>query len=171
MYISHQMQKKTVSLHSISGNVILSFKHFQQNYGEAVSVNVFTAISPPKLMHEDICTLALDEIACFLVLPFHKKWLVDGSIETEDPTLRTLNCCVSLREHRALLGSSLTVGIRWSPFSGIHREGHPFSPLWYSSEETMIEKLSCLLQLWSDSRSAKADRRRSWRVEDWRVMF
>ncbi|KAJ6355364.1 hypothetical protein OIU77_005866 [Salix suchowensis] len=94
MYISHQMQKKTVSLHSISGNVILSFKHFQQNYGEAVSVNVFTAISPPKLMHEDICTLALDEIACFLVLPFHKKWLVDGSIESEDPTLRTLNCCV-----------------------------------------------------------------------------
>ncbi|KAF9662681.1 hypothetical protein SADUNF_Sadunf18G0079600 [Salix dunnii] len=94
MYISHQMQKKTVSLHSISGNVILSFKHFQQNYGEAVSVNVFTAISPPKLMHEDIGTLALDEIACFLVLPFHKKWLVDGSIESEDPTLRTLNCCV-----------------------------------------------------------------------------
>ncbi|KAH8481952.1 hypothetical protein H0E87_029417 [Populus deltoides] len=94
MFISHQIQKKTVSQHSISGNVILSFKHFQQNYRDAVSVNVFTAISPPKFMHEDICTLALDELACFLVLPFHKKWLVDGSIESEDSTLRTLNCCV-----------------------------------------------------------------------------
>ncbi|CAK7344684.1 unnamed protein product [Dovyalis caffra] len=94
IFISHQMQKKTVSRRSISGNVILSFKHFQENNPDVVSVDVFTAISPPKFMHEDICTLALDELACFVVLPFHQKWLVDGSIESVDSTLRTLNCCV-----------------------------------------------------------------------------
>jgi hypothetical protein len=94
IFISHQMQKKTLSNRSYSQDVILSFSHFQRKNHEAVMVNAFTAISPPKLMHEDICTLALDKLTSLMILPFHRKYAMDGSIEFEDNTLRTLNCSV-----------------------------------------------------------------------------
>ncbi|XP_041019035.1 cation/H(+) antiporter 3-like [Juglans microcarpa x Juglans regia] len=94
VFISHQMQKKTLSNRSYSQDLILSFSHFQRNNHEAIAVNVFTAISPSKLMYEDICTLALDKLTSLIVLPFHRKYSIDGSIELEDNTLRTLNCSV-----------------------------------------------------------------------------
>lgn len=94
VFVSHQMQKKTLSNRSYSQDVILAFSHFQRNNHEAIAMNVFTAISPSKLMHEDICTLALDKLTSLIILPFHRKYSVDGSIELEDNTLRTLNCSV-----------------------------------------------------------------------------
>ncbi|XP_059436571.1 cation/H(+) antiporter 3-like [Corylus avellana] len=60
----------------------------------AVSVNVFTVISPLKSMHENICILGLDKLTSLIVMPFHRKWSIDGSIESEDNAMRTLNCNV-----------------------------------------------------------------------------
>lgn len=94
VFISHQMQKKTLSNRSYSEDVILSFSHFQRNNPDSVTVNAFTAISPSKLMYEDICMLALDKVTSLIILPFHRKYSIDGSIELEDNTLRTLNCSV-----------------------------------------------------------------------------
>jgi hypothetical protein len=94
IFISHQMQKKAVSNHSYSKNVILAFNHFEQGNQGAVLVNIFTSISPLKYMHEDICILALDKLTSLVVLPFHRKWSIDGSVELEDNTWRTLNCSV-----------------------------------------------------------------------------
>jgi hypothetical protein len=96
IFISHQMQKKTMSNKSLySEKVILAFNHFEQedNLG-AVSVNIFTSISPLKFMHEDICLLGLDKLTSLIVLPFHRKWSIDGSVESEDNTIRNLNCSV-----------------------------------------------------------------------------
>jgi hypothetical protein len=95
IFISHQMQKKTVSNNSsYSENIILAFNLFKRDNEGVVSVNVFTSISPPKFMHEDICILGLDKLTSFIVLPFHRKWSIGGSIESEDNTVRTLNCSV-----------------------------------------------------------------------------
>ncbi|TYI12713.1 hypothetical protein ES332_A08G007000v1 [Gossypium tomentosum] len=63
------------------------------NWG-LVTVNAFTAISPPKLMHEDICTMALDKQTSFIILPFHRKWSVNGSVEAENNVVRNVNCSV-----------------------------------------------------------------------------
>lgn len=94
LFISHKMQKKTVSNRSYSENVILSFKLFEEKNWGTACVYPFTAISPPKLMHEDVCMLALDKLASIVVLPFHRKWFIDGSIESDDNTKRALNCSV-----------------------------------------------------------------------------
>ncbi|XP_059429344.1 cation/H(+) antiporter 4-like [Corylus avellana] len=96
IFISHQMQKKTMSnSSSYSENIILALNQFKQgNDKGVVSVNVFTAISPPKFMHEDICILGLDKLTSLIILPFHRKWSIGGSIESEDNTIRTLNCSV-----------------------------------------------------------------------------
>lgn len=95
VFISHQLQKKTISNYSYSENVILSFCHFQrENHGTA-NVNVFTAISPTDYMHDDICTLAIDKLASLIIVPFHRKWSIDGAtIESENVTVRSINCSV-----------------------------------------------------------------------------
>ncbi|KAI9192723.1 hypothetical protein LWI28_027025 [Acer negundo] len=61
-FISHKMQMKTISNRSYSKNVILSFSCFEENSGGTVAVHPFTAVSPHKLMHEDVYTLELDKL-------------------------------------------------------------------------------------------------------------
>ncbi|XP_035541252.1 cation/H(+) antiporter 4-like [Juglans regia] len=96
VFLSHQMQKKTLSKTCYSENVIIAFNRFKQDNLNGISLlHVFTAISPPKYMHEDVCNLALDKLASLIVLPFHRKWSqLDGFVESEDCAIRTLNCGV-----------------------------------------------------------------------------
>ncbi|KAA8542521.1 hypothetical protein F0562_023673 [Nyssa sinensis] len=92
IFISHQIQKKTVSNRSYSEDVILAFSRYEKHHQGAVMAQAFTAISPREFMHEDICTLALNKLAALVVIPFHLKWAIDGSVISEDQALRTLNC-------------------------------------------------------------------------------
>ncbi|KAJ4718057.1 Cation/H(+) antiporter like [Melia azedarach] len=105
IFFSHQKKKnKSLSSYCYSENVILSFKKFEgSNWGNA-SVDTFTAMSPPDFMHDDICTLALDKLASLIILPFHRTWYIDGSLESEDRTIRNLN-------RRILKKSPSSVGI------------------------------------------------------------
>ncbi|TXG68850.1 hypothetical protein EZV62_003785 [Acer yangbiense] len=84
IFISHQ-KNRTLSGNSYSENLIVSFNNFQGKNWGAVSVNVYTAISPPSLMHDDICTLAFDKLASLYM---------DGSIESDNNYIRTLNARV-----------------------------------------------------------------------------
>ncbi|XP_039048604.1 cation/H(+) antiporter 12-like [Hibiscus syriacus] len=70
---------------------IVAFNHYEQNNWGLVKVNAYTAISPPKLMHEDICNLVLDKQISFILLPFHIKWCIEGSVEAENSVIRNLN--------------------------------------------------------------------------------
>ncbi|KAL4364367.1 hypothetical protein GQ457_04G000280 [Hibiscus cannabinus] len=92
LFISHQKQELMTSDDSYSENVVIAFKQFERHNAEVVSLNVFTAVSPPNLMYEDICNLAIEHSTCFILLPFHRRWYIDGSIESEDQTIRSLNC-------------------------------------------------------------------------------
>ncbi|GMJ12722.1 cation/H+ exchanger 4 [Hibiscus trionum] len=91
LFIAHHKQIKSISDKSYSENVIVAFNQFQRNSWEAVSVNVFTAVSPPNLMYEDTCNLAMDRLTTFIILPFHRRWYIDGRIESEDQTIQSLN--------------------------------------------------------------------------------
>ncbi|GLT58663.1 hypothetical protein SLA2020_315340 [Shorea laevis] len=93
VFIAHQRKETRVSDRYFE-SVILAFNQYEQRSWGLVTVNPFTAISPTKLMHEDICTLALDKQTSFLLLPFHRKWAIDGSIESESLMIRNLNCSV-----------------------------------------------------------------------------
>ncbi|KAF8033828.1 hypothetical protein BT93_C0173 [Corymbia citriodora subsp. variegata] len=114
VFISHRMQKRIFVKNSYSENIIVALNHYEQDNWGAVSANAYTAISPPKLMHEDICMLALNKLASLIVLPFHRKWSEDGSLESEDKKLRILNssvldrapCSVGILVDRGYLGGS-----------------------------------------------------------------
>ncbi|KAL9315884.1 hypothetical protein ACSQ67_016885 [Phaseolus vulgaris] len=96
IFISHKMKRDVPShaRNSYSENVILSFKLYEDEKLGATTIYPYTAISPPKLMHEDVCFLALDKVASIIILPFHRKWSFDGKVDHEDKTVRLLNCKV-----------------------------------------------------------------------------
>lgn len=92
--ISHRLQKSlSMGSHkSYSDDVILAFDHFEhENYG-AATAHIYTAISSPTLMHDDVCQLALDKVASLIIVPFHQRWSADGVIESDDKNIRSLNC-------------------------------------------------------------------------------
>ncbi|KAM5555377.1 hypothetical protein ABKV19_023339 [Rosa sericea] len=124
VFISHQMQKKSIS-NGYSDNVILYFNNFVRENLGAVTLNIFTAISPPKYMQEDVCTLAMDKHTSLIVLPFHRTWAIDGSIESDDNATRTLNrnvlerapCSIGILVDRGHLGRSTSAVASGQSFS------------------------------------------------------
>ncbi|GMI74474.1 cation/H+ exchanger 4 [Hibiscus trionum] len=91
LFIAHNKQTATTSDQLYSENVVIAFEQFERDNPNVISANVFTAVSPPNLMYEDICNLAMDHTTSFIILPFHRRWYIDGNIESEDQTIRSLN--------------------------------------------------------------------------------
>ncbi|OMP05299.1 Cation/H+ exchanger [Corchorus olitorius] len=91
LFITH---RKEMILGSSYENFIMAFNQYEQNNCGLVTMNAFTAISPPNMMHEDICTMALDQQTSLILLPFHRKWSINGSIVTQNNVIRKLNCSV-----------------------------------------------------------------------------
>jgi len=114
IFISHKMKKGVPShaRNSYSENVILSFKLYEDEKLGATTIYPYTAISPPTLMHEDVCFLALDKVASIIILPFHRKWTFDGKIEYEDRTVRLLNCKVMEEKAPCSVGILVTRFVR-----------------------------------------------------------
>ena len=121
IFISHRLQHAVgSSFYNYSGDVIVSFDLFEHGYAGSVTVNTYTAISPVTLMHEDVCHLALDKLASLIILPFHIRWTVHGSVESEDNNIRSLNSKVLER-------APCSIGIlvnRGFPASSTQRPAH-----------------------------------------------
>ncbi|GMG98206.1 hypothetical protein Nepgr_000046 [Nepenthes gracilis] len=97
VFISHDMQKKKVSHHSYSDELLWAFNRFEHSNKDVISVHAYTAVSPSEAMHDDICTLALDKLVSVIVLPFHRKFGFEGSVDVEDYDQRMLNNSILLR--------------------------------------------------------------------------
>ncbi|XP_058208323.1 cation/H(+) antiporter 4-like [Rhododendron vialii] len=91
LFISHENHQNPEES-PYCGDVVYAFGHHERRHKGSICALAFTAISPRKLMHEDICTLALNKTASLTVIPFHRKWAVDGTVESEDFELRSVNC-------------------------------------------------------------------------------
>lgn len=96
-----------------SDHIINAFENFE-HHASCVTVQPLTAISPYSTMHEDICNLAEDKRAAFIIIPFHKQQTVDGGMEATNPAFRTINmnvlanapCSVAILVDRGLNGST-----------------------------------------------------------------
>lgn len=108
VFVCHQLQrkKKPDSNTSMAEKLLDAFQSFESEFKGALVVNTFTAISPPEMMYDDICTLALDKFTSLIVLPFHRKLSCDGNStsELEDESLRDLN-------YRVMERSPCSVGV------------------------------------------------------------
>ncbi|XP_073061896.1 cation/H(+) antiporter 14-like [Primulina eburnea] len=61
----------------------------ERNHGCAV--RHFNSIAPYASMHNDICSLALDQNANIVILPFHKQWTIDGKVGSNFSSIRMVN--------------------------------------------------------------------------------
>ncbi|KAJ6863186.1 hypothetical protein NC652_039931 [Populus alba x Populus x berolinensis] len=92
LFISHRKGRVIVCDYLHSKNVIRLFNEFEQNSRGSLSVNAVTAVSLLKFMYDDIFSLAVERLASLIILPFHIRWWKqDGSIQSEDHSLRELN--------------------------------------------------------------------------------
>ncbi|KAK1571108.1 hypothetical protein Q3G72_012031 [Acer saccharum] len=92
--INHQLDQKASNFDQNrhwKQPIINVFKYFKSENPINVNLQVFSAISPPKLMHEDICWVAFDKAVSLIILPFHRKWSVKGELVSDSEALRNLN--------------------------------------------------------------------------------
>lgn len=90
--LNHQLgQKRIVTEGTRWQPIVAVFNYFKTQHKKQVNVQVFTAISHAKLMHEDICWVSFSNAAVLIVLPFHRKWNVKGIMIADCKSLRTLN--------------------------------------------------------------------------------
>ncbi|CAJ1940622.1 unnamed protein product [Sphenostylis stenocarpa] len=92
--------------------MIIAFQAYEKL--SSVSVRPMTAISSLNNIHEDICTSAHQKRAAMIILPFHKRQRVDGSMESLGHSFHVTNqlvlshapCSVGILVDRGLGGTS-----------------------------------------------------------------
>ncbi|CAN1252878.1 Cation/H(+) antiporter 4 [Linum perenne] len=89
VFMSHEKQISDTSSPSI--DIVFAFNQCERKNIGFTSLQSFTSISQYKLMQEDIFTLALDKLVSLILIPFHRKWSLDGRVESDDNVLRALN--------------------------------------------------------------------------------
>ncbi|KAE8689634.1 putative Cation proton exchanger [Hibiscus syriacus] len=91
LLLNHQLGQKSSSDGGRWKPIIDVFKYFKSQCTKPTQVQVYTAISPPSLMHEDVCWVAFDNAVELITLPFHRKWNRKGSLISDSKELRAFN--------------------------------------------------------------------------------
>ncbi|XP_007031926.2 PREDICTED: cation/H(+) antiporter 15 [Theobroma cacao] len=124
LLIPHKITKSFSSRSSGSGPVINAFKHFQEIQGGTVSVIPFTSISLPQTMHDDVCAIALDKGTSLVIIPFYKRFHVNGASQSSKQAIKiaTQNvltkapCSVSILVDRGPPKTQRALWTSWSSY-------------------------------------------------------
>lgn len=65
-----------------SERIFNAFSKFEDAYKGKVSLHCYKGISPYATMHNDVCYLALEKRITFIIIPFHKQWIIGGMAES-----------------------------------------------------------------------------------------
>ncbi|XP_071724621.1 cation/H(+) antiporter 3-like [Rutidosis leptorrhynchoides] len=117
-FITHLLDQNAPSTNSYSENVLFFFQQFERKHWGGIALSAFTSISPEDAMDEDICMLALDKLASLIILPFHRRWYINGTVESEDHSIMELNwsvfetapCSVGVLVDRGHIRSQNSIG-------------------------------------------------------------
>ncbi|XP_073297411.1 cation/H(+) antiporter 15-like [Primulina huaijiensis] len=71
-------------------HIVNAFDNFELR-SEGVTTQVLTARCAYATMDEDICNIAKDKRAAFIVIPFHKQQTMNGEMEDINPSIRGVN--------------------------------------------------------------------------------
>eukprot|EP00257_Ricinus_communis_P017317 XP_015575729.1 cation/H(+) antiporter 15 [Ricinus communis] len=76
---------------SAASRILNALRVYEQHNEGRTTIQSFTSISSFDMMHLDIFRLAVDRRASILIMPFHKKWAIDGNVESTNTCIRRLN--------------------------------------------------------------------------------
>ncbi|XP_050232613.1 cation/H(+) antiporter 15-like [Mercurialis annua] len=91
LLIPHKLSRRTSKKAKHSEHVINAFRSFENKNHGLVMVYPFTAICPTKSMYDDACTMALDRRASLVIIPFHKRFQVNGAIDLSRKNIKMTN--------------------------------------------------------------------------------
>ncbi|KAK6785823.1 hypothetical protein RDI58_014348 [Solanum bulbocastanum] len=131
LLINHKLplMMKHTNEASASKRIINAFKVFEKNFCETVTMHPFTAISPYVMMHDEVCTMALERRASLIMIPFHKTLTSSttssssmnqkrgskmGIKTMNDKILQTTPCSVAIIVDRSLVNTSRPILDAWS---------------------------------------------------------
>ncbi|XP_058787630.1 cation/H(+) antiporter 15-like isoform X1 [Vicia villosa] len=115
--VAHQPHDTLQTTRCYSAPLDKALKQYTQlNEGYAYEES-FTSVSDFDTIHEDICRISLDRIANILIMPFHKKWEIDGTVMVNNKAIQKINikvlegapCSVGILIDRAILSGSASL--------------------------------------------------------------
>ncbi|KAD3067523.1 hypothetical protein E3N88_35403 [Mikania micrantha] len=102
-----------------------AFYYFMERNRNSVMVEHLVAMAPYGSMHEDVITIAINKCANIVIVPFHKRWAIDGSIEATFPGIRSVNLKI-MEKAPCSIGILLDRGQIGGPNSVLTRRGKVF---------------------------------------------
>ncbi|XP_055832395.1 cation/H(+) antiporter 15-like isoform X1 [Solanum dulcamara] len=157
LLINHKLplMMKHTNEASASKRIINAFKVFEHNFRETVTMHPFTAISPYVMMHDEVCTMALERRASLVMIPFHKRLTTSSKraskvgIKTmNDKILQTAPCSVAVIVDRSLVNTSRPILDAWSLYRvGVFFLGGPDDREALALGERMVGKQNISLTI------------------------
>lgn len=117
MLVAHQSHRIMQPSPSRSGHIINALRHYELFNETCVTLKSFSSISQYDTMYEDICRVAMDQNVTIIILPFHKRWEIDGSIGSVNRAIQQVNlavaekapCSVGILVDRVILDNSISI--------------------------------------------------------------
>ncbi|KAE9587738.1 hypothetical protein Lal_00022011 [Lupinus albus] len=91
LLVAHQHHETLRSASCSSAQIDNALRQYARQNEGCASVYSFTSMSEYDTMHGDICRISLEMGANILILPFHKRWEIDGSVEVISRSIQTMN--------------------------------------------------------------------------------
>lgn len=112
--VAHQPHDTLRSTECNSTQLDNALKQYVQLNEGCASVQSFTSISDFNTIHDDVCRISLDSGANILIMPFHRRWEIDGTVEVNNRAIQTMNinvlekapCSVGILIDRGILSGS-----------------------------------------------------------------
>ncbi|CAK8566428.1 unnamed protein product [Lathyrus sativus] len=112
--VAHQPHDTLRTTASYSAPLDKALKQYAQLNEGYAHVESFTSISDFDTIHQDACHISLDRLANILIMPFHKRWEIDGTVKVNNRRIQMINikvlegapCSVGILVDRGLLGGS-----------------------------------------------------------------
>ncbi|XP_045800873.1 cation/H(+) antiporter 15-like [Trifolium pratense] len=112
--VAHQPHETLRSTKCHSPRLENALKQYEQLNEGCAYIQSFTSISDFDTIHGDVCQISLDRRANIIIMPFHKRWEIDGSVEVNNRAVQAINvkvlerapCSVGILIDRGILSGS-----------------------------------------------------------------
>ncbi|KAI5389684.1 hypothetical protein KIW84_075109 [Lathyrus oleraceus] len=114
LLLAHQPNDTLLVTNCDSTQLDNALEQYTQLNEGCAHVQSFTSICDFDIIHEDVCGISLDRRANILIMPFHKRWEIDGTVDVKNRGVQTINikvlerapCSVGILIDRAILSGS-----------------------------------------------------------------
>lgn len=122
--VAHQPHQRLRQTPCMSTQLDNTLRQYAQLNEGCAFIQSFTSISDFETISDDACRISLDAQANILIMPFHKRWEIDGTVQVTNRKVRIMNlkvlerapCSVGILIDRGTLNGSQSLMIARATF-------------------------------------------------------